>query len=187
MLVSPAFAQDGGGGFGLDGIGPLLPLILIFVVFYFLLIRPQQKKAKAHRAMIGELRRGDRIVTSGGLVGNIHRIVGDSELMVEIADGVRVRIMRAMVAELVAKPEPRRSRDDDDDDDDDNRTHRRNRGRSKAREEVAEDADDADSDDDRDDDDDRGDDDRDNDDRDDDDRDADDDDRDQETVRRSRS
>ena len=183
MLVSPAFAQDGGGGFGLDGIGPLLPLILIFVVFYFLLIRPQQKKAKAHRAMIGELRRGDRIVTSGGLVGNIHRIVGDSELMVEIADGVRVRIMRAMVAELVAKPEPRRSRDDDDDDDD-NRTHRRNRGRSKAREEVAEDADDADSDDDRDDDDDRGDDD---DDRDDDDRDADDDDRDQETVRRSRS
>ena len=186
MLVSPAFAQDGGGGFGLDGIGPLLPLILIFVVFYFLLIRPQQKKAKAHRAMIGELRRGDRIVTSGGLVGNIHRIVGDSELMVEIADGVRVRIMRAMVAELVAKPEPRRSRDDDDDDDD-NRTHRRNRGRSKAREEVAEDADDADSDDDRDDDDDRGDDDRDDDDRDDDDRDADDDDRDQETVRRSRS
>ena len=132
MLVSPAFAQDGGGGLG--GIEPLIPLVLIFVVFYFLLIRPQQKKAKAHRQMIGDLRRGDRIVTAGGLVGQIHRVAGDSELLVEIADGVRVRVVRSTVAELRAKPEPRRVRDDDDEDDadDDGREERGRRGRRKA-------------------------------------------------------
>ncbi len=116
MLISPAFAQDGGG---LGGIEPLIPLVLIFVVFYFLLIRPQQKKAKAHREMIAGLRRGDRVVTSGGIVGQVQRVIGDTELSVEIAEGVRVRVMRSMVAELVAKPEPSRARDDDDDDDDD--------------------------------------------------------------------
>lgn len=134
MLVSPAFAQDGGGGLG--GIEPLIPLVLIFVVFYFLLIRPQQKKAKAHRQMIGDLRRGDRIVTAGGLVGQIHRVAGDTELLVEIADGVRVRVMRNTVAELLAKPEPRRARDDDEDDDDADddagREERGRRGRRKA-------------------------------------------------------
>ena len=133
MLVSPAFAQDGGGGLG--GIEPLIPLVLIFVVFYFLLIRPQQKKAKAHRQMIGDLRRGDRIVTAGGLVGQIHRVAGDSELLVEIADGVRVRVVRSTVAELRAKPEPRRVRDDDEDEDDaddDGREERGRRGRRKA-------------------------------------------------------
>lgn len=131
MLVSPAFAQDGGGGLG--GIEPLIPLVLIFVVFYFLLIRPQQKKAKAHRQMIGDLRRGDRIVTAGGLVGQIHRVAGDSELLVEIADGVRVRVVRSTVAELRAKPEPRRVRDEDEDDaDDDGSEERGRRGRRKA-------------------------------------------------------
>ncbi len=137
MAVSPAFAQDGGGGLG--GIEPLIPLVLIFVVFYFLLIRPQQKKAKAHREMIAELRRGDRIVTSGGLVGQIHRVLNDGELLVEIAEGVRVRVMRAMVAETVAKPEPRRGRVDDEDDDEDDardeRPRRRARRLAKAREE----------------------------------------------------
>ena len=116
MLISPAFAQDGGG---LGGIEPLIPLVLIFVVFYFLLIRPQQKKAKAHREMIAGLRRGDRVVTSGGIVGQVQRVIGDTELSVEIAEGVRVRVMRSMVAELVAKPEPSRARDDDHDDDED--------------------------------------------------------------------
>ena len=116
MLISPAFAQDGGG---LGGIEPLIPLVLIFVVFYFLLIRPQQKKAKAHREMIAGLRRGDRVVTSGGIVGQVQRVIGDTELSVEIAEGVRVRVMRSMIAELVAKPEPSRARDDDYDDDDD--------------------------------------------------------------------
>lgn len=104
MLVSPAWAQSGGGGFG--GMESLLPLVLIFVVFYFLLIRPQQKKAKVHREMLGNLRRGDRIVTNGGLVGNITRVPNDTELIVEIADGVKVRIMRGMIAESMAKSGP---------------------------------------------------------------------------------
>ena len=104
MLVSPAWAQSGGGGFG--GMESLLPLVLIFVVFYFLLIRPQQKKAKVHREMLGNVRRGDRIVTNGGLVGNVTRVPNDTELIVEIADGVKVRIMRAMIAESMAKSGP---------------------------------------------------------------------------------
>ena len=143
MLISPAFAQDGGG---LGGIEPLIPLVLIFVVFYFLLIRPQQKKAKAHREMIAGLRRGDRVVTSGGIVGQVQRVIGDSELSVEIAEGVRVRVMRAMIAELVAKPEPSRARDDDYDDDDDEdedeeEERRARRRRRKRREERSRDDD----------------------------------------------
>ena len=152
MFISPAFAQDGGG---LGGIEPLIPLVLIFVVFYFLLIRPQQKKAKAHREMIAGLRRGDRVVTSGGIVGQVQRVIGDTELSVEIAEGVRVRVMRSMVAELVAKPEPSRARDDDDDYDEDEEDEeeeerrarrRRNRKRREERNRDDEDADEPDED-----------------------------------------
>ncbi len=147
MLISPAFAQDGGG---LGGIEPLIPLVLIFVVFYFLLIRPQQKKAKAHREMIAGLRRGDRVVTSGGIVGQVQRVIGDTELSVEIAEGVRVRVMRSMIAELVSKPEPSRARDDDYDDDDeddeeeDERRARRRRNRNRREERNRDDDEDAD-------------------------------------------
>lgn len=115
MFISPAYAQ-GVGGFG--GMESLLPLVLIFVVFYFLLIRPQQKKAKAHREMLGALRRGDRIVTGGGLIGQIIRVVSDSELIVEIAKDIKVRVMRSLVSDVIAKTEPARGRDDDDDHDD---------------------------------------------------------------------
>ena len=127
MFVSPAWAQGAGGG--LDGLGGLLPLVLIFVVFYFLLIRPQQKKAKQHREVLGNLRRGDRIVTNGGLIGTITRVSNDSELIVEIADGVKVRVMRGMIAESLSKtdPAPAQSKDksknkdkDKDQDQDDN-------------------------------------------------------------------
>lgn len=122
MFVSPAWAQGAGGG-GLDGLGGLLPLVLIFVVFYFLLIRPQQKKAKQHREVLANLRRGDRIVTNGGLLGTITRVPNDTELMVEIADGVKVRVLRGMVAESLSKsdPAPAKSKDkgkDKDQDDD---------------------------------------------------------------------
>jgi len=103
MFISPAYAQAADGGMG--GFGSLLPLVLIFVVFYFLLIRPQQKKAKEHRAMLGVLRRGDRIVTSGGLIGKITR-VNENELTVEIADDVRVRVVRSMISDVLAKTEP---------------------------------------------------------------------------------
>jgi preprotein translocase subunit YajC len=98
-----------------------LPLVLIFVVFYFLLIRPQQKKAKQHREVLGNLRRGDRIVTNGGLIGTITRVPNDGELIVEIADGVKVRVMRGMIAESLSKtdPAPAKSKDKDKDQDDD--------------------------------------------------------------------
>ena len=120
MFVSPAWAQGAGGG-GLDGLGGLLPLVLIFVVFYFLLIRPQQKKAKEHRETLSNLRRGDKVVTNGGLVGTITRVPNDTELMVEIADGVKVRVLRGMIAESLSKsdPAPAKSKDKDQDQDDD--------------------------------------------------------------------
>ena len=120
MFVSPAWAQGAGGG-GLDGLGGLLPLVLIFVVFYFLLIRPQQKKAKEHREVLANLRRGDRIVTNGGLLGTITRVPNDTELMVEIADGVKVRVLRGMVAESLSKsdPAPAKSKDKGKDSDQD--------------------------------------------------------------------
>tara|TARA_Y100001936_G_C16052987_1_gene659092 strand:- start:276 stop:704 length:429 start_codon:yes stop_codon:yes gene_type:complete len=105
MFVSPAWAQ-GAGGSGLGGMEQLLPLVLIFVVFYFLLIRPQQKKAKVHREMLGNLRRGDRIVTNGGLMGTITRVPNETELIIEVADGVKVRVLRGMIAESLSKSEP---------------------------------------------------------------------------------
>jgi preprotein translocase subunit YajC len=108
MLISAAYAQTAtdattAGGFGLV---QLLPLVLIFVVFYFLLIRPQQKKMKQHRDMVSALRRGDRVVTSGGIIGLVTKVLGDNELQIEIADGVRVRTLRSSVTEVVSKTEP---------------------------------------------------------------------------------
>jgi preprotein translocase subunit YajC len=100
------FAQAGGEP---NLIIQLLPLILIFVVFYFLLIRPQQKRMKEHRAMLSALRRGDRVVTGGGIIGQIVKVSGDDELTVEIADGVRVKILRSTVANVLAKTEPVKS------------------------------------------------------------------------------
>ncbi|HEX6141358.1 MAG TPA: preprotein translocase subunit YajC [Geminicoccaceae bacterium] len=105
MLVSPAFAQAGGAPPGFDLIS-LLPLVLIFVVFYFLLIRPQQKKMKQHRDMIGALKRGDRVLTSGGIIGTVIKEEGDAELLVEIAKDVRVRVARHMVSDMLNKPQP---------------------------------------------------------------------------------
>ncbi|MCA3247822.1 MAG: preprotein translocase subunit YajC [Azospirillum sp.] len=105
MFISPAYAQTAGGDGGNFFI-QLLPLVLIFVVFYFLIIRPQSKKVKEHKAMVEALKRGDRVVTSGGLIGTIQRVVSDREAVLEIADGVRVRIVRQMIAEVMAKTEP---------------------------------------------------------------------------------
>ena len=106
-LISPAYAQmfGGGGGGGFDLV-QLAPLALIFVVFYFLIIRPQQKKAKDHKSMIEALRRGDKVVTSGGLIGTVAKVLNEREVSLEIADGVRVRAMRSMIAEVMARTEP---------------------------------------------------------------------------------
>jgi preprotein translocase subunit YajC len=113
MFISPAYAQGFGGG-DMGALGSFLPLILIFVVFYFLLIRPQQKKQKVHREMLSALHRGDRIVTAGGLVGTVTKILSDTELTVEISEGVKVRVMRGMVSDVIAKTEARTSNDSDD-------------------------------------------------------------------------
>ena len=104
MFVSSAYAQAAGGAGGFDLVS-LAPLVLIFVVFYFLLIRPQQKKMKAHKAMVAAVRRGDRVVTAGGIVGQVSKVLSESELQVEIAEGVRVRVIRSTVTDVVAKTE----------------------------------------------------------------------------------
>lgn len=106
MLISSAYAQAAGGGQGGFDLVALLPLILIFVVFYFLLIRPQQKRMKEHRNMVQALRRGDRVVTAGGVIGSVTKVVNDNELQVEIAEGVRVRVMRNTIQEVLSKTEP---------------------------------------------------------------------------------
>ena len=103
MPISPAFAQTAAGT-GFDFIS-LVPLILIFVVFYFLLIRPQQKKMKAHKQMIENLRRGDRVITGGGIIGSVTRVTSAEEITVEIAEGVRVRISRSTISALIPKTE----------------------------------------------------------------------------------
>ena len=78
-----------------SGIGQFIPLILIFIIFYFFLIRPQQKKAKDHKNMVGNLKRGDKVVTSGGIVGTIERVIDSEKVEVEIADSVKVEIVRS--------------------------------------------------------------------------------------------
>ncbi len=104
MFATPAYAQAAGGGTG--AIMQFLPLILIFAIMYFLLIRPQQKKLKMHTKMVSELRRGDQIVTQGGIIAKVSKVKDDNELEIEIADGTKVRIVRSTVAQVLSKTEP---------------------------------------------------------------------------------
>lgn len=103
MFVTPAYAQDAGAAGGLISI---IPFILIFVIMYFLLIRPQQKKMKEHQNMVNELRRGDQIVTQGGVIGKITKVKEDGEVEVEIAEGVKVRVLKQTIANVLSKTEP---------------------------------------------------------------------------------
>ncbi|SHM71402.1 preprotein translocase subunit YajC [Roseibium suaedae] len=105
MFITPAFAQTG-APFDVGMIGQFLPFILIFVIMYFLIIRPQRQRMKQHQALIAGLRRGDKIVTSGGLIGKVSKVVDDGELEVELSEGVKVRIVRSMVQEVRSKSEP---------------------------------------------------------------------------------
>jgi preprotein translocase subunit YajC len=105
MLVTPAFAQGLFPG-GDSMLVQLLPFVLIFVIMYFLILRPQQKRAKEHAELVKNLRRGDTVITSGGLVGKVTKVVDDDQIEVEIADGVRVRQVRGMVSGVRAKGEP---------------------------------------------------------------------------------
>ena len=90
----------------MSGIEQFIPLILIFGIMYFLLIRPQQKKLKDHQAMVTALRRGDQVVTQGGIVGKVVKVEDDGELEVEIADGVKVRVIQSTIATVISKTEP---------------------------------------------------------------------------------
>jgi len=87
-------------------LGQFLPLILIFAIMYFLLIRPQQKKAKEHQAMIEAVRRGDQVITQGGLIGKVSKVKDDGEVEVEIAEGVKVRVIKATISQVMSKTEP---------------------------------------------------------------------------------
>ncbi|MEO0751085.1 MAG: preprotein translocase subunit YajC [Pseudomonadota bacterium] len=90
----------------MDAIGQFIPLILIFAIMWFLLIRPQQKKLKEHRSMVEQLRRGDQVVTQGGLIGKVAKVKDDDEIEVEIATGVKVRVVKSTVAQVLSKTEP---------------------------------------------------------------------------------
>src|ERR1700692_2484131 len=104
-MITPAYAQGVGVG-GPDFMYQILPFVLIFVIMYFLILRPQQKRAKQHQEMVKNVRRGDTVITSGGLVGKVTKVVDDDQVEVEVADGVRVRQIRSMISEVRAKGEP---------------------------------------------------------------------------------
>ena len=106
-MITPAFAQGAPAAGGSDMILQFVPFILIFVIMWFLIIRPQQRRVREHREMINNVRRGDTVVTSGGIVGKVTRVVDDAnELELEIADGVKVKLVRGMIAEVRTKGEP---------------------------------------------------------------------------------
>lgn len=104
MFTTPAYAQAGGGGS--DLLFSLLPFLLIFVIIYFLIIRPQQKRAKEHQLMIANVRRGDRVTMAGGLIGKVTKVVDDDVLKIEISSGVEVEASRPMISSVRAKGTP---------------------------------------------------------------------------------
>lgn len=116
MFISEAFAQSSGaagaGGFSMDSLTGMLPIVGMFVVIYFFMIRPQQKKMKAHRDMVSQLRRGDRVLLQGGIFGQVAKVSGDNELLVEIADKVQIKVIRSAVTEVLEKTQPVSGADD---------------------------------------------------------------------------
>ncbi len=103
IAATPAFAQTSGP---MGAISSFVPLILIFAIMYFLLIRPQQKKVKDHQKMVQALRRGDQVVTQGGIIGKVVKVKDDGELEVELAEGVKVRVIQSTIAQVLSKTEP---------------------------------------------------------------------------------
>jgi preprotein translocase subunit YajC len=125
-FITPAFAQAMPGAGGGNFLIQLLPFIMILGIMYFLIIRPQQKRLKDHRDLIASIKRGDTVVTSGGLIGKVTRVIGDAELQVEIAENVKVRVIRSTISEVRTRGDVRDAeakkalaRADNDDDDDD--------------------------------------------------------------------
>lgn len=104
MFVTPAYAQSLGDG--ASAFSSFIPLILIFAIMYFLMIRPQQRKVKEHKAMVLALRRGDQVVTQGGVIGKVVKVKDDNEVEVEIATGVKVRVVQNTITQVLSKTEP---------------------------------------------------------------------------------
>ena len=104
MFITPAYAQAAGGTN--DMIMSLLPFVGIFVIMYFLILRPQQKRVKAHQELVKNVRRGDTVVTSGGIVAKVPKVIDDEQIEIELADGVRARQVRSMISDVRAKGEP---------------------------------------------------------------------------------
>ena len=106
-MITPAFAQGAGGGAdALALIQQLVPFVLIFVIMWFLIIRPQQRRTKEHQDLVKNVRRGDTVVTAGGIVGRVAKVSDEAEVDVEIAEGVRVKVVRSMITEVRSKGEP---------------------------------------------------------------------------------
>lgn len=109
MFISPAYAQTASDGASI--LQTMIPFILIFAIMWLLLIRPQQKKMKEHRAMVESLRRGDQVVTAGGLIGKVVKVKEDGEVEVEIAEGVKVRVVRQTITTVLSKTEPAKDKE----------------------------------------------------------------------------
>jgi len=105
MLISPAYAQTAGGG-GAGILELILPFALIFIIMYFLILRPQRQQAKRREEMLKAVRRGDTVVTNGGIIGKVTKVVDDHEVELQIAEGVKVRAARGLIAEVRTKAEP---------------------------------------------------------------------------------
>ena len=118
MLITPAFAQAAGAAGDTNSmLMSLLPFALIFVIMYFLILRPQQRKVKEHADLVKNIRRGDTVITNGGLVGKVTKLVDDEQIEVEVADGVRIRQMRTMISGVRTKGEPAKDKGDTKDKD----------------------------------------------------------------------
>jgi preprotein translocase subunit YajC len=105
-VISPAFAQAAPAAGGSDILVQMLPFVLIFVIMYFLLIRPQQRRVKAHQEMIKNVRRGDTVVLNSGMIAKVTKVIDDNEAEVEIAEGVKVKVIKSMIADVRNKTEP---------------------------------------------------------------------------------
>src|SRR5262252_8587748 len=115
MFISTAYAQTAGAGDAFGGMAGLLPIVAIFVIFYFLLIRPQQRKAKEHKALLASVRRGDRVVTGGGILGLVTKVFDENYVQVEIAEGVKVRVLKSTIADIPSRTAPAQSSGTKDD------------------------------------------------------------------------
>ncbi|MEQ1868179.1 MAG: preprotein translocase subunit YajC [Micropepsaceae bacterium] len=106
MFISPAFAQDATGAAGPSFLIQLIPFVAIIAIMYFLIIRPQQQRMKAHQTLIAGVKRGDTIVTSGGIIGKVIKVMENDEVLVEIADDVRIKVVKSTIADIRSKTEP---------------------------------------------------------------------------------